>query len=1028
VRVDQAAIDVRQRVDTIQGRLPEGAAASNILKFDPADEPILRIALSAPGADLLELRRVAEERLEAPLQQVLGVADVRIVGAPEREVQVLLDPGQLVRYNLTAPQVIQAIAAATAVVPAGSLTLGGERILLSLRSTLSEPRELEALLVDPVRGLTVADVGVVRDTVAETQSFVRVNGNPVLLLEVRKESGANAVSTAQGVRRALAQVTLPDGYQAVITGDNTAFVRSSVFDTLRETLLATAAVALVVLFFLGRLGSTFSVVLAIPITVAGAVMLFGLLGFSFNVVTLLAVTVAVGLVVDDSIVIAENVERYRKLGYPQQEAVFKGAGEVIVAVLTATLSLLAVFIPIGFLPGVIGQFFSQFGLSLAAMIAVSYLEAMFFLTVRLAYLPDPGLRPASPVALAARWGASAFKGLGSWRAWAVIVPVMAVSATGVWWLWGPPWVFLVALVPLLWLLLPPLVGGLMASIGSVLYALHYLVDAAGIARLREAYARALDWSLGRSGVILVTAGLLVASLALIVPRLSFNFVSGIDTGQLVVTLELPAGSSLMNTDALASRVEAELLRQPYVQLVRTRIGAGDLLGNPSPERASLRVELIPRRQREAANLLAEQLQARLTALLADRPEVEITVTADDNGVVPVDTGIELVLTATDQALLMQRDELAREVMRQNPYLRNVGSSFEGTVSERVFVVDSARLVGTGLTVRDVAQTLRTYNVGTRAAELRQGGEEVPIVVRVDPARIGDEQALLSLPIYAPQLQRYLPLAELGRFQLQAVPLRINRVNQAFSSTLTAELAPGAPGQLQVRNAVIEAFAAQGVTDQQVRVGTGVGPDLLGDLAFYGPIAFALALVLNYLVIASQFNSFKYPLYLLLTVPLALVGAFWLFFFTGTPLDVISVLGVVILIGLVTKNAILLLDLVVSRVEAHASLREALIAAGKLRLRPILMTALTVVTISVPLLLGLGDGSEFRRPLGLVILGGVVSSTFLTLFVVPAAFYRFERRRFEAPVESEPAGLQPHLAGPEHLGADEPARPQVPTLR
>ena len=225
-------------------------------------------------------------------------------------------------------------------------------------------------------------------------------------------------------------------------------------------------------------------------------------------------------------------------------------------------------------------------------------------------------------------------------------------------------------------------------------------------------------------------------------------------------------------------------------------------------------------------------------------------------------------------------------------------------------------------------------------------------------------------------------------------MSVDRAEQAYVANLNAEIVAGSPGQFQVRTQVEEAFAAAGVVDRDVRVTTGIGPDLLGDLVFYGPIAFALALILNYLVIASQFNSLKYPLYLLLTVPLALVGAVWLFFLTGSPLDVISVLGVVILIGLVTKNAILLLDVVMGQLGDGERLRDALVRAGRLRLRPILMTALTVIIISVPLLLGLGEGNEFRRPLGLVILGGVVSSTFLTLFVVPAAFYRFERKRFE----------------------------------
>jgi HAE1 family hydrophobic/amphiphilic exporter-1 len=342
-------------------------------------------------------------------------------------------------------------------------------------------------------------------------------------------------------------------------------------------------------------------------------------------------------------------------------------------------------------------------------------------------------------------------------------------------------------------------------------------------------------------------------------------------------------------------------------------------------------------------------------------------------------------------------------MRDSPWLRNVASSLEGAVTERVFDLDRTALAGTGLTAAEIGATLRAYNVGTRAGDLDAGGEDVSIVVRADPRFVADEQTLLSLPVFAPALRSWLPLSELGAFRVQAGPVSIDRANQAYVSTLTADLVAGSPGQFQVRSEIEEAFAEAGVTGDGVTVGTGVGPDLLGDLVFYGPIAFVLALVLNFLVIASQFNSFTYPLYLLLPVPLALVGALWLFFLTGTALDVISVLGVVILIGLVTKNAILLLDVVVAGLEEDETLERALVRAGRLRLRPILMTALTVVIISVPLLLGLGEGSEFRQPLGMVIVGGVVSSTFLTLFVVPAAFYRFERGRFATEADRSETG-------------------------
>lgn len=999
VGVDQAATDVKQRIDAIADTLPDDASLPVIQKFDPADDPILTIALTAPAEDLREVQRFAEQQLEPPLQRADGVADVSVIGPVQREIQVLLDPSRLTRYNLTPQQVAGAIGTSSITLPAGSLTLENERILMAVRNTASLPEQVETMLVDSMRGIKVNDVAAVRDSSAAPERFVRVNGEPAVLLEVRRTSGANTVQAARNVRQQLVELELPEGYSTTIIGDTSVFVENSVFDTFRETALAVGAVALIVLLFVGRLGSTFSVVLAIPITILGAVIIFGLFGFTFNVVTLLAITVAVGLVVDDSIVIAENIERYRAMGHSLKDAVYKGAGEVSVAVLTATLSLLAVFLPIAFLPGVIGQFFAQFGISLAATIAVSYLEAMFFLTVRLAYMPNP-LPPRWSEARQAPgkvradfwWTLSALR-----RAWFWLLTVALGVAL---WQFGElrELAFLPLLLPALFLL--RYFGRLILSlVGASLRSGHEATDYA-VGRLRERYGNALRWVLGHSTAVLIIAALMVASIGVVFPLISFNFTTQPDVGIIDVRLELPAGTPLRRTNEVASLLEDELLSRPETRQLRTTVGSGGFAGTPFAERARLRAELIPQRERQSTLVLADLWQEEFAAVIAAFPEASLEVVSSDGGAVPVDTGIELTLISTDLELLREREEDARQIMGESPNLRNVGSSLESAVSERVFMLDNAGLSGTGLTPSDVAQTLRAYNVGISAANLRQGGQEIPIRVKADPVYVRDEQTLLSLPIFSQALENYLPLRELGTFSVQASPIQINRNNQAFVVTLNADLAPGSPGQFQVRREIEEAFRAQGITDNQVQVGTGVGPDLLGDLVFYGPIAFALAIVLNYLVIASQFNSFKYPLYLLLTVPLALVGAFWLFFLTGAALDVISVLGVVILVGLVTKNAILLLDVVVSQSERDISLKEALVEAGKLRLRPILMTAITVFVIGLPLMLGLGEGSEFRQPLGMVILGGVASSTVLTLFVVPAAFYRFERHRYQEP-EPEP---------------------------
>lgn len=1018
VDVDQAAIDVKQRVDGIVESLPEDASAPVVQKFDPGDQPILSLAVSGPGRPLQEIQRIAEDALEPVLQRVDGVADVAVVGRVDREVQVLVDPAALRSYGLTAQQVAGAIGAGSATFPAGTLTVAGERILLSVRDRPDSAAAVETMVVDPARGLSVRDVARVLDTVAEPAAFTRLNGQPVVTLEVRKVSGANAVSTARALKARLAEVQLPDGIRADVVNDTSVFVESSVLDTLRETGLAVLAVALVVLLFVGRLGSTFSVVLAIPITITGAVVIFGLLGFTFNTVTLLAITVAVGLVVDDSIVIAENVERWRRKGLAPMEAVFRGAGEVSVAVLSATLSLLAVFLPIAFLPGLIGQFFSQFGLSLAATIFVSYLEAMFFLTVRLAYLPDPlppswsgigaslrrvprdvawtiGLyrrrRLAALGLLLAAAGAAdgATGGLlsGAFGLDAGLVAALALGAAGVAAAAAAPWALLIVGVP---------TRTAAAALGAVLRAGHEVTDA-GVRRLRDGYAGALRRVLTPRGAttILIVAAALVASLGFVAPRIQFNFVSDVDTGIVSVRIEMPPGTPLERTDVVSAEVERLVAATPEAQAVLAEVGSGGLLGTDDAQRATVTVELVGLGERGASSFeVADALRPRVEALIQRvAPEADVTVGSDSGGVVPVETGLELTLTSDDLDLLRERDEAARRVMRENPSLRNVASSLEGSVSERVLVLDRTALAGTGLTAAEIGSTLRTYNVGTRAGELDAAGEDVAIQVRADPRFVADEQTLLSLPAFAPALQSWLPLSALGSFEVRAGPVSIDRANQAYLTTLSADLASGSPGQFQLRSDVEAAFAAAGVTDERVQIGTGVGPDLLGDLVVYGPIAFVLALVLNYLVIASQFNSFKYPLYLLMTVPLALVGALWLFFLTGRALDVISVLGVVILIGLVTKNAILLLDVVIAGLEEDETLERALVRAGRLRLRPILMTALTVVIISVPLMLGLGEGSEFRKPLGMVILGGVVSSTFLTLFVVPAAFYRFEWHRF-----------------------------------
>ncbi len=983
--INRVATDVSQRVAAVRGQLPRDAQAPVVQRFDPAAAPILFVALSADGRDLREVARYAEDVLKPQLQLVSGVADIQVQGAPERQVQVLLDPFRLASYNLSAAQVVGAIQASALALPAGNQSAEGQRLLFTLRNTPTTPEEVGRILVDPARGLEVRDVAVVQDTQAQPTRLTRLDGQPVIPLAVRKTPDANAVAVAQGIKKTLQEARLPQGYQVRIVGDTTVFIEKTANDTFREVLLVALIVSFITLVFLGKLNSVFSVVLAIPITMSGALIVFGLLGFTFNIISLLAIIVAVGIVVDDSIVISENIERYRRMGYSNLEAVLKGASEVLSAVSAATLSLLAVFLPISFLPGIIGEFFRQFGIVLAAAIAVSWLEALFFLTVRLAYFPDP-----EPPTFRQLW--QRMLGFGQDLRWGLRLHVYAQPGLSPARRW-----FNILITPLTLLLAPLryLASLILGLAGALAGGLHGGSERLFMA-LREAYARALAGALRQSRLVLLVGLGFFLSLGWVAPRIPFNFTPNSDNGQIDIDLTLPKGTDLSVTDRLVRRLESWLAQRPEVAAALTTVGSSrNLIGTGNPEQARIVVELVGKRERPSIFELVPVYRQALQELLADTPEADLRVAAFEGGPGGA-ADLQFTLTAPTPELLAEKNRQMVQLMRSLPYLVDVRSSLEETASERVFVPDPARLQGTGLSPNDLAQTLRIYNAGLEAGKLRSEGNEIPIVVKADPRLVADQAGLQTLPVLAPALRTSLPLGSLGQFENRQTPAQLARTNQAFSAGITADRAPGvAIGTLQLSQQVQQELEKAGVFSNGVRLETQGSTAFVGDLARSAPIAFGLALLLNFLVIASQFNTFRYPLYLLLPVPLALVGAFWFVYFFKSGLDVISVLGVVILIGLVTKNAILLLDFAV-REARERPLYEALVEAGRLRLRPILMTTLTVLLISIPLIAAVGEGAEFRRPLGIIILGGVSVSTLLTLFVVPAAFYLFERRRYGRP--------------------------------
>jgi HAE1 family hydrophobic/amphiphilic exporter-1 len=1025
----KAASEVSQKVAGIRGLLPQTADSPNVQRFNPNDQPIMRVAVSGGGAGLRDVFTYADTTLRDLLERQPGVADISISGAPAREIQVLLDPAKLAAFNLSPARVTGALRASARDSSAGNVSSNGSQITITSRNVPTTLAQIEQILVDSASGTRIADIATVRDTTADATSFARLNGQPVVLLSIRKVSGSSTVGVAGAVRSAVNTAQLPAGYTAVVSNDTSTGITNSVNDTLKEGLLVAAAVTIICLITLGKLNTAFAVVLAIPISLSAAPVIFAIFGFTFNIITLLALIVAMGIVVDDSIVVAENVERYREQGYGLIQSVLKGSSEVFSAVAASTFSLLAVLIPLAFIPGILGQFFKEFSLGLAAAILFSWLEALFFLTVRMAYTPDPEpltwrgfLKVAARFPSSLRWAWRAARSAFGITALVVVVAAQAVplylriqnntpSST-------PLFVSITILVSsiVLYPVIIAVVGHVLVTLLAFINALAnwlFILSDGALKATGRSYARGLRRSLKFNGWVLVGAIVFMLSIGIAGTRLQFSFTPREDASQASIRLTLPAGTTLTETDRAARRVEDYLSKRPEIKQIATTVGTANAFGGGGVQaRAALiSLDLQKKGQRPTIFELLPTWTNDLKVIFRDRPEITINVAAAQNG--PGDSAdLTLNFASSTQSALVERIPQIVALVRQDKNVVSVDSSINQTTLEQAFVPDLDQLKGTGLTPDDVTGVIAIANQGVRAGDFRDGDETFDIRTRIDPALVSDPQSLLALPVYSNVLQANIPVSDLGRFELRQSPSTISRFAKAYSATINLTLQKGVSG-FAARGPIEKAIRDAKLVDDTVRFGGGSSfgsAALLGNLFLYGPIAILVALLLNYLVLGSQFNSFRYPVYLLLPVPLALVGAVWGLVLFGTPLDIITLLGMVTLVGLVTKNAILLLDFVVERARAMP-LADALVEAAQLRLRPIFMTTVTVFVISIPLILGTGEGSEFRKGLGIVIFAGILTSTILTLFVVPSAFYRFEKNRIQRRERPEGGALVPSVVSP-----------------
>ena len=976
--------------------LPTNVTTPTIQTFDPNSAPVIQFGLAGQGADLADVNDYVQNNLGPMLERVDGVATVLTDGGPSKQFEVKLSPDRLRYYNLTPQDVVNAITNSALQMPIGTIVKNNNALTFSTQNQPANLAQIAQTLVDSGRGIRVDQVGSVWGAPLATD-YARVNGKPMVLVSVQQTTDSNAVAVAAGVRKALASITLPTGYQISVSNDTTGPIRASVASTYHELFITALVVAIIVLLFLGKLNTAISVILAIPIALSASPVLYRMAGFSFNLVSLLALIIAIGIVVDDSIVVSENVERYRAMGYNLKDSVLRGASEVFSAVVAASLSLLSVLLPVSFIGGFIGSYIQQFSLGLAAAVAFSLLEAVLFLTVRLAYTPESHsldwadfLRSWAQLPDAIRWGFRTWK-----KALGIIVGIGAMILILV--LTHRP-VYLLAMAAY------PVALGLVYYAGkivlSLLQSLTTLLHGwteAGLEWVRDAYARSLGGVLKYGLWVLVGCAVFLVGIAvLIVPRIPFNFVPNNDSGTMRISLRNPPGTPLQVTNDGVGRIEAFLRQQPEVDTVQSVAGSspngvsGIFSGTNT---ANLVVQLVPIDKRQNVFKMIPRYRAGMLALFRDQPSSQIFVNVG-GGFGPSSATLQLSIVSPDFNLLLKRNGQILQELQKNPWIVDAYSSLSDTNLENDFIPDPSRMKGTGITPAMIGSALQTYASGVQASNVVTGGLSYPIQVQADPTALSGAQSLLNLPVYSPLLQTTVQVGQLGSFTLTQAPVSVSRYNRAYTGNITITMKPDAPPALTVMNRITTDLQKTGLLEGGLAVTTNNrfnAVALAAQLVTTGPLTFLLALFLAYLVMAAQFNSWRYPVYLLLPVPLALVGALVLVFAVGDGLDIFGMMGMLMLIGLSAKNAILYLDFVVERI-GKMPLAEALIESARLRFRPIIMTTMTVLVISFPLILGRGEGSEFGRSMGVVMLGGIVFSAVLTFFVVPAAFYLFERNR------------------------------------
>ncbi|KFE70482.1 efflux RND transporter permease subunit [Hyalangium minutum] len=924
--VDLALQDVTTKVSQAQRRLPNDVDPPVVSKTNPEDQPIMWLGLSGPYSPQM-LSDYANYRVKEKLQTVEGVGEVTLGGSLERNVRIWVDSQKLDARGLTVTEVIAALNREHVELPAGRIETEGREVNVRVMGEALNLETLRDIIVRQQDGATVYlhDVALVEDGFADVRRLSRVDGNPAQGMGIRKQRGANAVAVAAGVHAALDELRkeLPEGMQLGINFDSTRFIEESVHEIEFELLLACLLTALVCWMFLGSLSSTLNVVLAIPMSLLGTVAVIYFLGFTLNTFTLLGLALAVGIVVDDAIMVLENIYRHAEMGKDRVRAAREGTSEITFAALAATLAVVAIFIPVIFMKGIVGKFFLQFGVTLCVAVLLSYLEAITLAPARCAQLLKASREHRGRVGQAVDRGFEKLEGL---------------------------------------------------------------------------YARVLDKTLKRPGWVLLASVVVLAGSVFVFQALQSEFVPSQDQSRLMIRLQTAVGSSLEETNQLFQKAENYLATRPEVTRVFAVVGG---MGGSGVNTGNLMVTLVPPDQR----MPQAELQQIVRKELNSYPGLRAVVQDLSQSGFTAQRGfpVEFSVRGSDWDKLVEASHEMREKLQASGKVVDVDTDYQLGMPELRILPDRARAADLGVSIEAVAATINSLVGGVRVGKYNAGGRRIDVRLRLLADQRSRPEDLAALKVRTAS-GALVPLSSLVQQEERPALQAITRRERERAISIFANVAPNSSQQ--------EAIAFVEKAAKEMPGGTRV---VLGgaSVAFresMGSLLFALFLGIGvaYMVLASQFNSFLHPVTVLTILPLSVAGAAFALGITGATLNIFSMIGLLLLMGIVKKNSIILVDYALQQREQGADAVEAMRRAGPVRLRPIMMTSIATMMAAVPAALALGAGSETRQPMSIAVLGGLSVSTLLSLVVVPAFYVvadrykeKLFRRRFFREVEESP---------------------------